>query len=201
MKNVVLFCTGLSGSGKSHFIKNYLSDDAFYNLKSATTRNKREGEQDGREYYFRDEKYFDTEHFVTKLWVNEQIWQPGTPKWMYGVPEFEVWNNLGYNFTYDVIQPKYVRQMIDWFRNKRLSYFYDFKVLFFQPNQNAQNIIENRQNMPNDALIRKMNTCTIKDFSAVHLSPDYQVINTKEKQRIDTGLLNLIQELNKMKIK
>lgn len=201
MKNVILFCTGLSGSGKSYFIENYLSPEAFHNLKSATTRDKREGEQEGREYYFRSEDYFDTEKFVTKLWVNEQIWAPGMKKWLYGVPEFEVWKNLGYNFAYDVIEPKYVRQMIDWFKESRLNYFYDFKVLFFQPNPNNQKIVESRQNMPNDVLIRKMNTCTMKDFRAVHLSPDYQLLNTKEKQVIDAGLLKWIQELNKMKVK
>jgi len=201
MKNCVLFCTGESGSGKSYFIKNFLSPEAFHSLKQATTREKREYEQDGREYYFRTEDYFDTEKLVTKLWVNEKIWKPGDKKWLYGVPEFEVWDNLGFNFAYDVIEPKYVRQMIDWFKKKRLNYFYDFKVLFFQPNPNKQKIVESRQNMPNDVLIRKMNTCTMKDFCAVHLSPDYQLLNTKEKQVIDTGLLNLVQELNNMKIK
>ena len=55
--------------------------------------------------------------------------------------------------------------------------------------------------MPNDALVRKNNTCTMKDFGAVHLSPDYQLLNTKEKQVIDAGLLKRIQELNKMQIK
>lgn len=201
MKNVILFCTGVSGSGKSHFIQHYLSPDAFHNLKSATTREKRNGEQDGCEYYFRNEEYFDTEKFVTKLWVNEKLWKPGDKKWMYGVPEFEVWDNLGYNFTYDVIEPKYIRQMMDWFKNNRLTYFYDFKILWFQPNQNASKIIESRQNMPNDALVRKINTCTFKDFTQVHLSPDFQVINSEEKQRIDQGLLNTIHEFNKMKIK
>ena len=117
------------------------------------------------------------------------------------MPEFEVWDNLGYNFAYDVIEPKYVRQMIDWFRKCRLHYFYDFIVLFFQPNPKNQCIVESRQNMPNDALVRKNNTCTMKDFSAVHLSPDYQLLNTKEKQMIDVGLLKRIQELNKMQIK
>ena len=38
-----------------------MSFEDFYNLKSATTRLMREGETDGREYYFRDEDYFKTE--------------------------------------------------------------------------------------------------------------------------------------------
>ena len=94
MKNIVLFCTGLSGSGKSYFIKHYLPSNLFYSLKSATTRPMREGEKDGHDYYFRDEQYFSTEKLATLLWVNEEFWMPGQPKWLYGVPEFEIYNNL-----------------------------------------------------------------------------------------------------------
>ena len=111
IQSTVLFCTGLSGTGKSYFIKNILPRGAFYNLRSATTRPMRDGEKDGREYFFRDEKYFDTETFATKLFVNEAFWKPGEPKWLYGVPEFEILDNWTRNFTYDVIEPRYVRQM------------------------------------------------------------------------------------------
>ena len=47
MKKTVLFCTGLSGSGKSYFVKNILPENAFYSLKSVTTRQMRDGETDG----------------------------------------------------------------------------------------------------------------------------------------------------------
>lgn len=173
MKKFVVFCTGVSGSGKSYFIEHFLSGENFYNLKSATTRPMREGELDGREYYFRDEEYFDTEKFATFLFVNEQIWKPGDKKWLYGVPEFEIFDNLGYNFTYDVIEPKYIRQMENWFRKKNLTKHYDFKILWFQPYIDAQNIVESRQNMPNDKQIRKDNTCTLEDFQTAHLRPDF----------------------------
>lgn len=195
MKNAILFCTGLSGTGKSHFIKNYLSDTAFYNLKSATTRPMRDGEQDGREYYFRDEKYFDTERFASKLWVNEKFWKPGELKWLYGVPETEVFYHLGHNFTYDVIQPCYVRQMINWFRDKNLNKYYDFKVLWFQPWQTIDNIVQQRQNMPNDLKVRQTNTCNIQDFTKAHLAPDYTLLNSPQKQIINDRLKQYIQML------
>ena len=195
MKNAVLFCTGLSGTGKSHFIKNYLSDVAFYNLKSATTRPMREGEQDGREYYFRDEKYFDNEKFATKLWVNKQFWKPGELKWLYGVSEQEIFYHLGYNFTYDVIQPRYVREMIDWFRKRNLTKYYDFKVLWFQPWQTIDNIVKERQNMPNDLKVRQTNTCNRKDFTEAHLVPDFTLLNSPQKQVINDGLKKYIQML------
>ena len=175
MKNTVLFCSGLSGSGKSYFINNVLPTNMFHNLKSATTRPMRDGEQNGREYYFRDEKYFETVNFATYLWVNEAFWKPGTPKWLYGVPEFEIFDHIGQNFTYDVIQPRYVRQMIDWFVRKRLHSNYDFKIAWFKPINNAQDVVKNRQNMPNDILVRQTNTCNADDFKAVNLQPDFTI--------------------------
>ena len=175
MKKLVVCCAGQSGSGKSTFIKKFLSTKDFYNLKSATTRLMREGETDGCEYYFRDEDYFRTNQFATILWVNEQFWKPGQSKWLYGVPEFEVFDNLGLNFTYDVIEPKYVRQMIDWFKKKKLTQYYDFKILWFQPVVNIENIVEARQNMPDDKKVRKENTCNIQDFCDVHLKPDFVI--------------------------
>lgn len=173
MKNKLLFCTGVSGCGKSYFIQNILPENSFYNLKSATTRAMREEEKDGREYYFRDESYFETEKFATKLFVNEAFWKLGDKKWLYGVPEFEIFNNLGRNFTYDVIEPKYVRQMIDWFDKKGLLAHYDYTVLWFLPNMLNQDIVQSRQNMPNDTLVRANNTCVLQDFENVRLRPDF----------------------------
>ena len=194
-KQTVLFCTGLSGSGKSYFIKNILPNGAFYNLKSATTRPMREGEQDGREYYFCDESYFDNEKFATKLFVNEKFWKPGMPKWLYGVPEFEILDNLGMNFTYDVIQPRYVRQMVDWFREHRLDTKYDFRILLFEPSKNSINIIKSRQNMPNDELVRKENTCNLDDFRAVKLIPDHVVTCQPGKLAMDDRLRMFLHEV------
>lgn len=174
MKNTILFCTGLSGSGKSYFIQHTLPDGLFYNLKSATTREPRNGESDGNPYFFRDEEYFDNAPLVTKLWVNRDFWKPGDKKWLYGVPESEVIKNLGKNFTYDVIEPKYIRQMIDWFNMHGLDTSYLFKIAWFLPPTNKNmDIVESRVNMPNDLAVRRKNTCTIEDFLDVDLRPDY----------------------------
>ena len=173
MKKIVLFCTGVSGSGKSYFIEKTLPAGLFYNLKSATTRDMRAGESESNPYYFRDEKYFETTPLVTKLWVNENIWHVGDRKWLYGVPESEVLNNLGRNFTYDVIEPKYVRQMIDWFHLKKLDRDYGFKIAWFIPPYNNFEIASRRATMPNDMAVRRANTCNAGDFLDVGLRPDY----------------------------
>lgn len=196
MKSVLLFCTGESGSGKSYFIKNLLPKGVFRNLKSATTRPMRQGEIQNREYYFRDEDYFDNEKFVTKLWVNEQFWSPGQPKWMYGVPEFEVLDNIGANFTYDVIQPCYVRQMIDWFRMHKLDNKYDFRILWFMPPVNNTAIMDERQNMPNDLEVRKANTCNMNDFKAARLYPDHIVVCNPQKIDLDDRLRMFLRLVN-----
>ena len=195
MKNTVLFCTGLSGSGKSYFIKNILPKGAFYNLKSATTRPMRDGEQDGREYYFRDEKYFENEKFATRLFVNEAFWKPGTPKWLYGVPEFEILNNWGANFTYDVIQPKYVRQMMDWFNKYDTMKKYEFRTLWFIPMLNNADIIKQRQNMPNDLEVRKANTCNMQDFTNANVKPDHVVVNNPYQFAIDSRLSAFLHKI------
>ena len=194
-KNTVLFCTGPSSSGKSFFIQNVLPKGKFHNLISATTREMRSGDVDGRDYYFRDEQYFETEHFATYLWVNENFWSPGIPKWLYGVPEFEIFDNLGQNFTYDVIEPKYVRQMIKWFQTNNLDKQYDFKILFFMPHPNNMETVAKRQNMPDDLKVRTANTCTTTDFRKVNLFPDHRIISRPTKRFIDRELLEWLETI------
>ena len=179
MKNTVLFCAGLSGSGKTYYIKNTLPDGLFYNLKSATTRDMRAGEVEGREYYFRDEEYFNNTPLVTRLWVNRDFWKPGERKWMYGVPESEVIPNLGRNFVYDDIEPKYVRQMIDWFNMHGLDSSYVYKIAWFVPPKNNFEIASARATMPNDMAVRRANTCDIEDFLEVDLRPDFMLCPIK----------------------
>ena len=199
VKKTVLFCTGLSGSGKSYFVKNILPDGAFYNLKSATTRPMRDGETDGVDYYFRDEKYFESEKFATILFVNEQFWKPGDKKWLYGVPEFEIFDHMGANFTYDVIQPRYVRQMIDWFNIHKLDKQYDFRILWFQPPQNSENIVKSRQNMPNDTEVRKANTCDLNDFKNANLLPTHIVVSHPGKLVMDDRLCWFLNEIKQQR--
>lgn len=193
MKNTLLFCTGLSGSGKSYFIRNNLPKDLFYNLKSMTTRPMRDGEHEGNPYFFRTEQDFDTTPLVTHLWVNQAFWRPGMPKWMYGVPESEVLSNLGKNLVYDVIQPKYVRQMIDWFNKHGFARQYNFKIAYFLSPETNLETARKRANMPNDTAVRILNTCTPSDFLDAGLDIDY-ILNPR------AGKLNnrMIAHINRL---
>ncbi len=199
MKKTVLFCMGLSGSGKTYFIKNILPAGLFYSLKSATTRPIRPGELDGREYYFRDEEYFETAKLATHLWVNQQFWTPGTPKWLYGVPQDEILSHLGKNLIYDVIQPKYARQMIDWFREHRLDRSYNFRTLYFLSPENNFKIAAERANMPNDMQVRQTNTCDPIDFLRAGLPIDYLVKSSADETIITPQLRALIKRIERAK--
>ncbi len=199
MKKTLLLCMGLSGSGKTYFIKNILPTGLFHSLKSATTRPIRAGEMDGREYYFRGEEYFDTTPLVTRLWVNQAFWQPGTPKWMYGVPESEVIDNIGKNMIYDVIQPKYARQMVDWFRARGLDKSYQFKTLYFLSPENNFKIAAGRANMPNDIQVRQTNTCDPIDFLRAGLPIDYLVKSSVDETIITPQLRALIRRIQREK--
>lgn len=172
MKKTLLFCTGLSGSGKSYFIKHNLNG-LFYKLRSATTRPRRPGEINGNEYFFCNEAYFETADFVTHLWVNEAQWTPGKPKWLYGVPTTEMNIGMGHHLVYDVIQPRYAREMIDWCCAQGLDQEYDFRLAYFIAPENNFETAARRANMPDDLDVRKNNTCTPVDFLRAGLDIDY----------------------------
>lgn len=196
-KKTLLFCTGLSGSGKSYFAQNTIPSGLFHNLRSATTRPMRDGESEGNPYFFRDEAYFETEPLATHLWVNEAFWTPGTPKWLYGVPEFEIYENLGQNLIYDVIQPRYAREMMDWFRKNGLQRDYNFRVAYFLPPMNSLETARKRANMPNDLDVRRTNTCDPIDFLQAGITPDY--ILQARNGILDPRLMRHIDRLNKSK--
>lgn len=173
MKKTLILCCGLSGSGKSYFIEHYLIPRNFHKLVSATTRPMRAGETNGREYYFCGEDDIESMSLATHLWVNEAFWTPGKPKWIYGVPEFELRDNLGKKLVYDVIQPKYARQLINWFLANKLFPEYNFKTIYFLPPKNNFDIASKRANMPDDAAVRHANTCDPHDFLDAGLDIDF----------------------------
>ncbi|MBR4892063.1 MAG: hypothetical protein IKZ34_02700 [Alphaproteobacteria bacterium] len=185
-KNTLLCCTGLSGSGKTYFINNTLPKGLFYPLKSATTRPMRTGESNGNPYYFVSEEEFSKKNLATRLWVNEAFWTPGKSKWMYGVPEHEITEHLGENMVYDVIQPRYAKQLIDWFVRNDLHHQYNFRVAYFLPPVNNMQTVAKRANMPDDIDVRRTNTCDPLDFLLADLDIDYilQPINNLYNQRL-----------------
>jgi hypothetical protein len=195
MKKTLLFCNGISCSGKSHFIRKTLPSGLFYNLRSATTRPMRKKESEGNPYFFRTEEYFQTTPLATHLWVNRAFWTPEKPKWLYGIPETEIFEHIGENMVYDVIQPQYTRQLIDWFKKQGLDKEYDFKIAYFLSPDNSLQKAAERANMPDDLLVRQTNTCNPIDFYDAGLSVDF--ILSPRAGIISKDLLRYIDRVKK----
>ena len=60
-KGLIIVLSGFSGAGKGTIMKHLLKKypDAYHLSISATTRAPRQGEEDGREYFFRTQEEFD----------------------------------------------------------------------------------------------------------------------------------------------
>ena len=147
MKKQFWFLTGPSGSGKGHFRKHFLPSDLFYLLRSMTTRAIRDGEREGEEYFFTDVETIRKTKKATYIEIN--------PTWLYSVPESEIFTHQNQNLIYDVIQPEYIRQMIDWCQKNNLEY--EFKILFFTNKKSSdeiKTIMKNRNKDESDKEIQ-----------------------------------------------
>jgi len=181
----LLFLTGHFGSGKGWFYDNKIAPTGkFHKLISATTRAKRENEADGRDYYFRDESYFKQNKFATFLFVNKEFRKPGDRKWLYGVPESEMRANFGKNLVYDVAEPKYIRQMMDWCKCNGFNY--NFRVcLFAKDNAADLSVAAKRTTMAGDLLVREAHTCEPADFVRARVHPDFIMLSSAKEQIFD----------------
>mgnify|MGYP001072713009 CR=1 FL=1 len=89
-KGILMVISGFSGAGKGTLVKKLLSEYDNYALSiSMTTRGPREGEQDGREYFFRTREQF--EENIAKNGFIEYAQYCGN---YYGTPKKEVQRSL-----------------------------------------------------------------------------------------------------------
>ncbi|MCL1786193.1 MAG: hypothetical protein FWG39_03540 [Alphaproteobacteria bacterium] len=100
------------------------------------------------------------------------------PKWLYGVAESEMEKHKDQNIVYDVIEPKYARQMIDWLAAN--GYSHTPVILWFKKPENNLEIAASRATMAGDMAVRKMNTCKMSDFENAGLAPDYEVVSSQD---------------------
>ena len=77
-KGVLVVISGFSGSGKGTMMKELVSNYEGYALSiSATTRKPREGEEDGREYFFKTEEEFKKMISGMKKWLVIRLYKAG----------------------------------------------------------------------------------------------------------------------------
>ena len=101
--------------------------------------------------------------------------------------------------VYDVIQPRYAREMIEWFKRNRLASKYKFLPLRFLPPANNFETAKQRQNMPNDMEVRKTNTCDIQDFIDAGFIPYEKAVREVNTYTVlqDKQLMHLIKQAEK----
>ena len=193
-KKSFIILTGVSGTGKDWFYENVIKPTGkFIKVTAATTRDMRATEIDGREYYFRDEDWFNTNPLAVKMWVNEHVWQPGDRKWMYGLPVAELDRLAGKNLVYDIIEPKYTRALIDWCRAN--GYDYDFKIIYFVQSDRDMSIAAGRAVMKDDVYVRTRNTCDPIDFVRAGLRPDWLMRCSAKEEIFDPECLDYIKSV------
>lgn len=102
MAGKLIILSGPSGTGKSSIAKKILENDAF-NLSfsiSATSRERRDNEVDGQDYYF-----LNIDGFKSKIEENEFLeWEEVYPKQYYGTLKIEIerLKSMGKNVLFDV---------------------------------------------------------------------------------------------------
>ncbi|MHA1550268.1 MAG: hypothetical protein ACTSXV_02310 [Alphaproteobacteria bacterium] len=192
MKKQFWFLTGASGSGKGHFRKHFLPSTLFYSLRSMTTRAIRDGEREGDEYFFTNVDKIHKTKKATYLEIN--------PTWLYAVSELEIFNHQNQNLIYDVIQPEYIRQMIDWCQKNNLEY--DFKIIYFmtektEGEQRSLMTERNKKETRKEINIRLKRDTSFKSYKKYKVEPDYSVNNFDYTTFSDQLLLELKKFSNK----
>lgn len=188
-KKQLWFLTGASGSGKGHFRDHFLPSDIFYLLRSMTTRKMRDGEIPDEKYFFMDVPTLRKAPKVTYLEI--------TPEWLYAVPESEILNNQDRHLIYDVNQPEYIRQTIDWCQRHHLDY--DFKILYFLPKGKDAEIAalmkkRNKGESEHSINTRLKRDTSIESYKRYAVEPDY-IINNWDYASFPKALLEDLKEL------
>ena len=136
VRETFLFLTGREDDpGKEAFAQNLnRTKDRFAKLSSSVSRPPRKGEDPGVGIYFHDEKYFQTENFLTKYPVREtsdaQSWKSGGVKYMKGVPFWEFERSYPNHVVYDVAESDApICQAIS--RLKTGGFSYRFEIIHF----------------------------------------------------------------------
>lgn len=115
MSNKILVCiVGGSGSGKSTLEDEIIINDGFSKAISTTTRERREGEHDGREYYFVSNK-----QFTTLLENNELLENVTFDGNSYGLSKAEFYKNNDHLVF--VVEPNGLKQILSYIEKNNLE--------------------------------------------------------------------------------
>jgi hypothetical protein len=110
---------------------------------------------------------------ATYLFTNEESWKRGARKYLYALSKDEVLGHLGRNLVYNVNEPRYIRELQEFFERNGID-GYEFKVIRFAQNKNNKPMLE-RGNIH----ARIFHTASDKDFEHAQLPvPDWDVVGS-----------------------
>lgn len=184
---------GQAGAGKTTYIKRKLIMEGLVHLiRSSTTRPLRKGEVAGFPYTVRRKTFFNhhlkrtkkrpgATRFMVHIFANEETYKTDKKEWHYAVTkkEIDTYAKEGRHLVYDVIQPRYAKQLIDYVTKNYPHY--TIKVAWFVPPQQGEDVVARRENMPNDTVTRKKNTCTKQDIENAGITVNYKLCPREEQ--------------------
>lgn len=109
----------LSGAGKTSLQKKISSLPGHENVISFTTRNQREGEIEGVDYYFKSIEEFDQNKMAAFIQIGSNV------NWKYGVEKQE-FDRIPETGVFSIISAQYVKDL----RNYALSIGVDVEVIY-----------------------------------------------------------------------
>ena len=129
MEHKIICIMGFSGSGKDTTMKRLLEQhEDLYGVVSTTTRPMRDGEKEGREYYFVDDAEFNAMLDAGQFLEVRQYKVADGSLWFYGFTEQEVNEKLRHGNVIMVIDLQGYKEIKEIYENKCIGIFLDVSL-------------------------------------------------------------------------
>ena len=177
-KKIVAIC-GKSGAGKDLFARKLVEKypEVFHKIITCTTRPIREGEVDGKNYY-----YLSKEEFLDKLLKNDLLEAVEFNGWFYGTP----YSSLSDGISLGVFNPEGVEIILD---DPRLDV-----IIFYISASDKTRMIRclNRESNPDVKEIIRRYSTDERDFDDIVQKPIIIITNEKENE-FETNLKDIYE--------
>ena len=165
----LLICiVGGSGSGKSTLENEIIIHDGFSKAISCTTRDKREGEHNGREYYFLNQEEFET--LANNNELLEQITFAGNK---YGLSKAEFHKNKDHLVF--VVEPNGLKQILKYIDDNEDLDIRPLIIYMDIPEKERFKNMVKRGDSAIDIQERLKEETIVEDFQALNLEPQIKV--------------------------
>lgn len=186
----LLICiVGGSGSGKSTLEDDIIIHDGFSKAISTTTREKREGEHDGREYHFVDSETFDQMDNNNKLL--ESVEFAGNK---YGLSKDEFHKNKDHLVF--VVEPNGLSQILNYVETNELDITPIVIYMDIKEKDRFKNMVKRGDN-PIAIQERLKAETIVEDFEAMNINPNIVVsaLNEKVSEEVLKDIYEIIRIL------